>query len=114
MEEKKIAKVKVRDIAQSAQKLRLVVNTVRGKEVAEALDILEFLNKKGSLAVKKAINSGIANAREMYGVEKEDLTIEKITVDEARTLKRIRFKSRGKIGKHYRRRANLNLELKVK
>jgi large subunit ribosomal protein L22 len=112
--EEKIVKVKVKEIAQSAQKLRLVADTVRGLSASDALNTLEFLNKKGALTVRKALNSGIANARDLYGAEVEDLVVSKITVDEGTTLKRIRFASRGKIGKHYKRRAHLNLELKVK
>ncbi len=110
----KIAKVKVKDVAQSPQKLRLVVDTIREKNADKALDILEFLNKKGSLIVKKALLSGIANARELYNVDKDALVISKACVDEARTLKRARFQSRGKVGRNYKRRSNLNLELKVK
>jgi large subunit ribosomal protein L22 len=112
--EAKIAKVKVKNIAQSAQKLRLVADLVRGKDVSEALATLEFTNKKGSLFVKKAINSGIANARENYGVEKEDLKIRSITVDEAPTYKRGRFASRGRHSVILKRRSHLNLELIVK
>lgn len=112
--EEKIAKAKVIDIAQSAQKLRLVADTIRGKDVEVALDTLEFLNKKGSLVVKKTLESAIANARELYNVDKDVLKVSKIFVGEAKTLKRGRYKSRGKVGKHYKRRSNLNLELKVK
>jgi len=64
--------------------------------------------------VKKAIMSGIANAREKYGVDKESLVISKITIDEARTLKRTRFESRGRVSRIDKRRSHINLELKVK
>ena len=112
--EDKVVKVKVRNIAQSPLKLRLVVDTVRGKNVEEALDILQILRKKGCKTVEKALFSGIANAREMHGVNKEDLLISHITVDEARTLKRTRFQSKGRVSRIDKRRSNINLELKVK
>ncbi|MDD4382036.1 MAG: 50S ribosomal protein L22 [Candidatus Dojkabacteria bacterium] len=112
--EEKIVKVKVKDIAQSPQKLRLVADTVRGKAVDKALDILMVLNKKGSDIVKKAINSGIANAKEAHNVDKESLIISKIFVDESRTLKRGRYASRGRSSRILKRRSHLNLELKVK
>ncbi|MCD4811150.1 50S ribosomal protein L22 [bacterium] len=112
--EAKISKVKTKNIAQSAQKLRLIVDLVRGKSVDEALDILEFTNKKGSLFVKKAILSGVANAREQYGVESGELQIRSITVDGAPVLKRGRFASRGRHSVILKRRAHLNLELEVK
>jgi large subunit ribosomal protein L22 len=112
--EDKIAKVTVKDIAQPPLKLRLVVDTVRGKDVEEALNILMLINKKGTKTVRKAILSGIANARELYGVSKEDLEISKISVDEARTLKKTRFASRARVSVLFKRRSHLNLELKVK
>lgn len=114
MMEEKIVKVKANNISISPLKLRLVVDTVRGKKVEEALGILELLNKKGTLFVKKAILSGVANARELYGVDKDVLVISHISVDEAQTLKRVRFASRGRVARIKKRRSNINLELKVK
>lgn len=112
--EDKIVTVKVKNIAQSPLKLRLVANLIRGKSASEALEMLTLLSKKGSPIVKKAIMSGIANAREKYGVEKESLVISKITIDGAKTLKRTRFESRGRVSRIDKRRSHINLELKVK
>jgi len=42
------------------------------------------------------------------------LVISKITIDEARTLKRTRFESRGRVSRIDKRRSHINLELKVK
>jgi large subunit ribosomal protein L22 len=112
--EDKIVKVKVKDVAQSPLKLRLIADAVRGKSVPEALDILTLLNKKGADTIRKAIQSGIANAREIYNVDEGSLEVSKITVDEARTLKRTRFASRGRVSVIIKRRSHINLELKVK
>lgn len=112
--EEKIVKVTVKDIAQSPLKLRLVANVVRGKNAQEAIELLAILNKKGASIVKKAILSGIANARDLYSASPEDLTISKIAVDEARILKRTRFESRGRVSRIDKRRSHLNLELTVK
>jgi len=112
--EVKISKVKIKNIAQSPQKLRLIIDLVRGKDVEEALNILEFTNKKGTLFIKKAILSGVANAREKYGVGKGDLMIKKIFVDEAPTYKRGRFASKGRHSVILKRRSHLNLELETK
>lgn len=112
--EEKTVQVKVKDIAQSPQKLRLVADTVRGKQADKALDILMVLNKKGCDIVKKALLSGIASARELHSVDKDELIVSKISVDESRTLKRVRFASRGRTSRITKRRSHLNLELKVK
>jgi large subunit ribosomal protein L22 len=112
--EKQIIKVKVKNLAQSPLKLRLGVDLVRGKEVSKALDILQFANKKGNTEVSKAILSGVANARDRFGLDKESLIISHISVDEAPTYKRMRFASRGNIGRINKRRSHINLELTTK
>ena len=112
--EEKTVKVKVKNIAQSPLKLRLVADTVRGKNVSDALDILSLVQRKGAITVSKAIRSGIANAREIHSVDEKDLTVDKINIDEARILKRTRFQSKGRVSVINKRRSHLNLELKVK
>lgn len=112
--EEKIVKVKVKNIAQSPLKLRLVADTVRGKSVNEALDILALVRRKGVKMIRKAIMSGVANAREAYGVGQDDLVINKIMIDEAPTLKRTRFQAKGRVSVIFKRRSHINLELKVK
>ena len=49
----------------SPQKVRLVADQVRGKPVADALDILNFSTRKGALLVRKAVESAIANAEQL-------------------------------------------------
>ena len=46
----------------SPQKVRLVADQVRGKPVADALDILNFSTRKGALLVRKTVESAIALA----------------------------------------------------
>jgi large subunit ribosomal protein L22 len=46
----------------SAQKVRLVADQIRGKSIADALDILTFSPKKAAVIVKKVLESAIANA----------------------------------------------------
>ena len=59
----------------SPQKVRLVADQVRGKPVADALDILNFSTKKGAVLVKKTVESAIANAEHNEGVDVDDLRI---------------------------------------
>ncbi len=113
MEEKK-TKTQVKNIAQSPQKLRLVADLIRGKKVNEALDILQLTNKKGCEFLKKALLSGVASAREIHSVDKDDLIISHISIDGAQTIKRGRFASRGRSSRILKRRSHINLELEVK
>ncbi len=112
--EKKVYKSQYKNAQQSAQKLRLVVDVVRGKRADKAVDLLTFLNKKGSKIVLKALNSAIANAKNLDGITPEKLYITKITVGEATTLKRVIFESRANVSTLNKRRSNLNIELSVK
>jgi len=112
--EEKIAKIVVRDIAQSPFKLRLIADLVRGLSAQEALDTVEFLNKKGTTTVKKALLSAIDSAINKYGVTKEDLVVSHISVDGARVIKKGLYSAKGRFSLATRRRSHLNLELKVK
>ena len=106
--------VKVKNIAQSPQKLRLVAALIRGKNVDNALDILQVTNRKGTKELKSALLSGIANARDLYSVDKGDLKISSISVDQATSLKRVRFASKGRVSRINKGRSHINLELTVK
>lgn len=112
--EKKIYKSQFKNAAQSPQKLRLVADVVRGKRVDIATDILSFLNKKGAGIVLKALNSAAANAKNLDGIGPEKLYITKISVDQAPTLKRVRFASRANVSTLNKRRSHLNIELSIK
>jgi large subunit ribosomal protein L22 len=80
----------------TAQKARLVVDMVRGKPVAQALDILNFANQKGAELVKKVLESAIANAENNEGADVDELRVHRIFVDEGRTLKRIMPRAKGR------------------
>lgn len=112
--EEKTVKITIKNIAESPLKLRLVVDMVRGKSVEEALNILDLVNKKGVVPVRKAILSAVASARDIHSVDKDSLKIKSITVDGAKGLKRTRFASRGRVSRIDKRRSNINLELKIK
>ena len=59
----------------SPQKVRLVADQVRGKQVSDALDILNFSTTKGAGLVKKTVESAIANAEHNEGADVDDLRI---------------------------------------
>ena len=81
-------KAKVKHIRMSSRKMRLVVNVIRGMEIGKALDQLKFINKKAAKPIDKLIRSAIANAEHNYELNKENLFIKEIRVDEGATLKR--------------------------
>jgi len=86
-----------KDVGISPQKVRFVVNTVRGRRVDEALVILKFLPTPAARVVAKAIKSAAANAENNFQVSPAGLKITGIFADKGHTLKRFRPKSRGRM-----------------
>ena len=85
------------------RKVRIVMNLVRGKSVADALAILKFTPKVGADAVEKVLRSAVANAENNFDMDVDRLFISSAFVDQGPTLKRIHPRSRGqafKILKH--------------
>ena len=88
---------KISHRALAAQKVRYVIDLIRGKSANEALEILRFVNKIAALPVQKLVASAVANAEENFGVSRDDLFVAKITADEAPTRKWRRFGARGRL-----------------
>ena len=103
---------KMSHLSLSAQKVRLVIDMVRGKSANEALEILRFVNKRAALPVKKLVASAVANAEENFGVSRDDLFVAKITADEAPTRKWRRFGARGRFKPILRRSSHVTIVLR--
>jgi large subunit ribosomal protein L22 len=83
----------------SPRKARMIANLVRGKNAAEALQVLQYVTKAGAPVVKKIIESAIANAKvSKPDQELDDLFISKATVDKGpnRNLRRWRPRAMGR------------------
>jgi large subunit ribosomal protein L22 len=96
----------------SAQKVRLVIDTVRGKAAVQAVDTLKFTPKVAARHVLKLLESAIANAEENFGVSRDDLYIQTITADEAPTRKWRRFGARGRFKPILRRSSHVKIILR--
>ncbi|KPL84083.1 50S ribosomal protein L22 [Thermanaerothrix daxensis] len=96
----------------SAQKVRLVIDLVRGKPAVEALDILKFVPKGAARPVRKLLASAVANAEENFGISRENLYIYRITADEAPTRKWRRFGARGRFRPILRRSSHVTVVLR--
>jgi large subunit ribosomal protein L22 len=102
----------LRFLPMSAQKVRLVVNLVRGKNANEALEMLRFVPKAAALPVRKLLASAVANAEENFGVSRDDLYVVKIFADEAPTRKWRRFGARGRFKPILRRNSHITVVLR--
>jgi large subunit ribosomal protein L22 len=105
-------KAHLRFLPMSAQKVRLVVDTVRGQDANTALETLRFVNKAAALPVRKLLASAVANAEENFGVSRDDLYIAQIFADEAPTRKWRRFGARGRFKPILRRTSHVTVVLR--
>ncbi len=101
-----------RQVPISAQKVRLVVDMVRGKKVVDALNLLTFTPNKAAVPVRKLIASAMANAEENFGVSRDNLIIYRLFADEAPTRKWRRFGARGRFKPILRRSAHVTVILR--
>ncbi len=106
-------KAKVKNVRISPRKVRMVVDAVRGKNVSQAVHILEYTRKKAVLPVQKLLKSAIANASENDGIaDVDDLFIDRITVDEGPTLKRFMPRARGRATPIHKRTSHIQIFLR--
>ncbi len=97
------AKATVRYVPISPYKLRLLVDVIRGKDVAYALGWLAALSMKRVRPIKKMLESAVANAKSAHGDAVQDWKIRSICVDQGPTRRYMRPGAQGR-GNLYRRR----------
>ncbi len=95
----------------SPQKVRLVINEIRGRQAQEALAILQFMPQKAARVVAKTLRSAMANATENFGLEEEDLYISRIYADDAPRRRWRRFGARGRFKPWIRRSSHITVVL---
>ncbi len=96
---KSLAIAKLNNCPTSPRKMRIVADTVRGKDVFEALNILKFSKQEASVRLEKLLRSAIANweaKNEGDRPEESQLVVSEIKVDSARMLKRLRPAPQGR------------------
>ncbi len=98
-----------KDTGVPPRKARLLVDMVRGKKVEEALTMLQFTPSPSARVVAKTIKSAAANAESVFQISPSDLKIVEIFADEARTLKRFRPRSRGRVSPILKRSSHITV-----
>ena len=95
----------------SARKARLVMDLIRGQKAEKALVRLEYCDRRASPMIRKVLESAIANAAQMSGVESENLVVHKAYADEGATMKRWRPRSMGRAFPRLKRSCHLSVAL---
>jgi large subunit ribosomal protein L22 len=108
-----MAGVEVRAVARhiriSPQKVRLVLETIKGKPVPEALAMLRFMPHKATGPVAKALKSASANAENNFSLDPDELVVVRVSADEGRTLKRYRPRARGRVNQILKRSSHVTV-----
>ena len=86
----------LRGVRLSADKGRLVADLIRGKKVAQALNILAFTPKKAAVIVKKVLESAVANAEHNDSADIDELRVTSIYIEQGTTLKRFTARAKGR------------------
>ncbi|MFZ5800133.1 MAG: 50S ribosomal protein L22 [Candidatus Omnitrophota bacterium] len=108
-----ISRAKGRFLKLTPNKVRQVLDLIRGKDASEGLAILSNLNKRPAVLVKKILNSAISNAKQK-GIESEHLYVSKAVADNGPIWKRFRAASFGRASKILKRTSHISVELDMK
>jgi len=90
-----------RSVRQSARKMRLVIDLIRGRPVPEAYAILQFSKKRAARQIRKVLQSAVANAkhravRQDASLDEDRLRVQYAVVNEGPTLKRFTSAAMGR------------------
>lgn len=105
------ARAVARYVHMSPTKVRRVVALIKGRPVAEALDILRFLPQAAAEPLYKVIASAAANAENNHGMDGDALVVALATADEGPTLKRIRPRAQGRAYRIRKRTSHITVEV---
>ena len=110
--QEQIAKAEARYVRVSAQKARLVVDLIRGRQAGEAITLLGGVNKRIAPAVEKVLRSAIANAEnKSENIDVDRLFVAEAYVNEGPRQKRIRPAPMGRAYRYQRRTAHIVVKL---
>ena len=104
-------KARARYVRMSPQKVRLVVDQIRNKDVVKAFELLRFLPQAAAQPVYKVLRSAVANAEENLGLAREDLYVSEVYVDGGPVRKWRRFGARGRFKPQLKRSSHITIVL---
>ena len=96
-------------VRSSAYKAREVLDLIRGKSCADALDILAFSERDVARPIGKVLDSALANAEHNDGLDADELYVSACYADEGPTLKRWRPRARGRATRIRKRTCHLTV-----
>mgnify|MGYP001313643949 CR=1 FL=1 len=96
------------------KKLNLIADLIRNKDAVEAMEILDFLPKKGAKVLNKVVTSAVANAKTNFKQDESSLYIKEVVVSKGTSFKRWIPGSRGRANPRVKRNAHVTVTVAVK
>ena len=106
---------RLRHLQASPQKVRLVADLIRGRDVEEAVAVLQHTKKRAARPLEKLVRSAVANAENRdEELDVERLFIKEIFVDGGPALKRVWFTTMGRAFRKLKRQSHVTIKLDVR
>ncbi len=96
----------------SSRKVKIVIDMIRNKPVAEAMGILKNTPKAASELLIKLLNSAAANAENNHNMDKNNLYVAEVYANQGPTLKRVRPRAQGRAFRIRKRTSHITIVLK--
>ena len=112
--ENKEARAVAKTIRIAPRKTRLIIDLIRGKNVAEAYAILRNQPQIAARVIEKVLKSATSNAVNNLGLKEENLFVKTCYVDEGIVMKRAKMDSRGHVGRNDHKTSHITVILEEK
>ena len=107
-----IVSVKAKNLNISSQKVGYVLNRIKKNSIDKAIYVLNFSNKKAAFLIKKVLKSAIANAEHNHGLDIDNLVIDSVYVNNARSYKRFQARAKGRSNRIIKRCCHIIINIK--
>ncbi len=96
-------------VRQQPNKVRRVLDLVRGLPVEEARHVLDFTQRRAAQPIRKVLNSAVANAEHNHALDADELMVAEAYADEGPTLKRWQPRARGRATRIRKRTSHITI-----
>lgn len=97
----------------SPYKLRPLADVIRGKNAVDALNWLTIYKSQRTVALKKTLESAVANAKDRQGIDKQDLVVSKVCIDQGPIRKYFKPGAMGRASIQRSRACHITVEVSV-
>ena len=108
------ARAVARTVRIAPRKTRLIINLIRGKNVADAFAILRNQPQRAARVIEKVLQSATSNAVNNFKLNEEKLFVKTCYVDEGIVLKRAKMDSRGHVGRNDHKTSHITIVVSEK